>query len=161
MIVYHPFFSMFLCFSESCPSRRTPFFWPEAKSEVSSPKSIYTFRYFVNFAKLRLPFSAASGGDAVSNGVPFAAIQKAGGKVVVANATSIDFAVLQLGMSFGNNGNNPSRLTVNWIISLFFLVFCCFFYRYAYFRVLNFLGDPWWFGFFLQKFDWVAFKCLQ
>jgi len=52
-------------------------------------------------------------GDAVSNGVPFAAIQNAGGKVVVANATSIDFAVLQLGMSFGNNGDNPSRLTVN------------------------------------------------
>eukprot|EP00667_Euglena_gracilis_P000913 EG_transcript_913 len=52
-------------------------------------------------------------GDALLAGVRMARLQKPSGLVVAPSVGSIGHAVLQLGLAFGNNGQDPSRMTAD------------------------------------------------
>eukprot|EP00667_Euglena_gracilis_P000942 EG_transcript_942 len=50
---------------------------------------------------------------AVTNKLPTVRLQKANGSTVTASTTTTAYAVLELGLSFGNNGDLPARLTAD------------------------------------------------
>eukprot|EP00668_Euglena_longa_P025550 GGOE01031920.1.p1 GENE.GGOE01031920.1~~GGOE01031920.1.p1 ORF type:complete len:1165 (-),score=386.04 GGOE01031920.1:686-3925(-) len=52
-------------------------------------------------------------GIAVTNILPMVQLQKSDGSVVAASITSTDYAVLELGVNFGNNGEDASHLTAD------------------------------------------------
>eukprot|EP00667_Euglena_gracilis_P000867 EG_transcript_869 len=52
-------------------------------------------------------------GIALTNKLPMAKLQKHSGSVASASITSTDYALLELGLSFGNNGDDPSHLTAD------------------------------------------------
>eukprot|EP00667_Euglena_gracilis_P001340 EG_transcript_1340 len=69
----------------------------------------------VNAYLLRTPWtlSFSAYGYALDYNLSQAALIKNSGVVVQASVASITYAVLELGLSFGNNGDDPSRLTAN------------------------------------------------
>eukprot|EP00668_Euglena_longa_P025548 GGOE01031918.1.p1 GENE.GGOE01031918.1~~GGOE01031918.1.p1 ORF type:complete len:1162 (-),score=353.87 GGOE01031918.1:686-3928(-) len=52
-------------------------------------------------------------GVALTNNLPMVKLQKANGSIVTASITSTDYAVLEMGLSFGNNGDDAARLTAD------------------------------------------------
>ena len=65
-------------------------------------------------AKTQYSIGYCTLGEAADSNLPMARLQK-GGAVVAPTASAIDFAVLQKGMDFGNNGEPPERLTADLI----------------------------------------------
>eukprot|EP00667_Euglena_gracilis_P018733 EG_transcript_19926 len=63
---------------------------------------------------MRNPYtlSYAPMGDALVNQVPIAQLNRSG-VIVAASAISVQYAVMELGLSFGNNGDDPAHLTSN------------------------------------------------
>lgn len=51
-------------------------------------------------------------GDALNMGMPMASLNISG-KVLAPSITALEYAVLELGLSFGNNGDNPVHLTAD------------------------------------------------
>eukprot|EP00667_Euglena_gracilis_P004671 EG_transcript_4701 len=52
-------------------------------------------------------------GIVLTNNLPMVKLQKTDGSIVSASITSTDYAVLELGLSFGNNGDDSSHLTAD------------------------------------------------
>eukprot|EP00667_Euglena_gracilis_P000869 EG_transcript_867 len=52
-------------------------------------------------------------GVALTNNLPVVKLLKANGSVVTASITSTNYAVLELGLNFGNDGDAPARLTAD------------------------------------------------
>eukprot|EP00667_Euglena_gracilis_P001143 EG_transcript_1143 len=63
---------------------------------------------------MRHPYSMGYAviGDALANNIPLCKLNRQG-TVVTASPTSVQYAVLELGMNFGNNGDNPTHLTAD------------------------------------------------
>eukprot|EP00667_Euglena_gracilis_P005206 EG_transcript_5238 len=52
-------------------------------------------------------------GSANSNNLPVPVLMRTDNTTIAASLTSVEYAVLELGLSFGNNGDDPSRLTAS------------------------------------------------
>eukprot|EP00667_Euglena_gracilis_P007884 EG_transcript_7971 len=70
-------------------------------------QAVISYVYFNNYT---LSFCAV--GNALVNKMPMAKLNRSG-LVVAATATSLQYALLELGLSFGNNGDDPAHLTGN------------------------------------------------
>eukprot|EP00667_Euglena_gracilis_P000300 EG_transcript_300 len=82
--------------------------WPGVQvRSLNGPQSVISAVVFTNYS---LSYSAV--GDALVNKVPMVKLNRSG-FVVSASATSLQYALLELGLSFGNNGDDPAHLTGN------------------------------------------------
>lgn len=51
-------------------------------------------------------------GEAIKNHQPMAKMSK-GGNIITPSALSVEYAVMEMGLSFGNNGDDPKRMTAD------------------------------------------------
>eukprot|EP00667_Euglena_gracilis_P001076 EG_transcript_1076 len=82
--------------------------WPNVT--VVGKKGLLGMNAYVMLTPYSIGFSVL--GDAVDSGLAVAQMQRNTG-VVAASSISIEHAIMELGSSFGNDGNDSSRLTAN------------------------------------------------
>eukprot|EP00667_Euglena_gracilis_P001128 EG_transcript_1128 len=79
-------------------------------TNVLSLNGLLAVNSYVYFNNYTLSYSAV--GDALVSNMPMAKLNRSG-LIVAPTATSLQYALLELGLSFGNNGDDPAHLTGN------------------------------------------------